>query len=146
MNFNSGLNNAINKAFQIRIKRNWDHIYFAVDIHDTIVQSNYTAGNIPTEFYPVAMEALQILTERKDVKLIMYTCSHPHEIQQYLDFFESNGIHFDFVNENTDVKTDMEGYGNYDKKPYFNVLLDDKAGFNPYEDWEMVYALAVSAH
>ena len=126
---------AIKGAFQKKKARNWEIIFFAIDIHDTIVKSNYEAGNIPTEFYPYAKEALIKLTARKDIKLIMYTCSHPHEIEKYLEFFEGNGIHFDFVNENPDVPTDINGYGNYDKKPYFNALFDDKAGFNPEREW-----------
>ena len=71
---------AIKSAFQKKKARNWEIIFFAIDIHDTIVKSNYETGNIPTEFYPYAKEALIKLTARKDIKLIMYTCSHPHEI------------------------------------------------------------------
>ena len=130
-----GIISAIHKAFQIKKTRNWETIYFAIDIHDTIIKSNYQSGNIPTDFYPHAIEALQALTLRKDIKLILYTCSHPHEILEYLDLFKSHDICFDFVNENSDIKTNPQGYGNYDRKPYFNVLLDDKAGFDPLIDW-----------
>jgi len=28
--------------------------------------------------------------------------------------------------------------GYYDKKPYFNVLLDDKAGFDPATEWPAI--------
>jgi len=61
----------------------------------------------------------------------MYTCSHPHEIQQYLDFFEKNNISFKYVNENPEV---VDGaYGYYQDKFYFNVLFEDKAGFETKE-------------
>jgi len=129
---------AIYKAFEHKEKRNWDTIFFAIDIHDTIIKSNYQTGNIPTEFYPNAIVGLQELTLRKDIKLILYTCSHPHEILEYLKLFRKYNIFFDFINENTDVKTNLQGYGNYEQKPYFNVLLDDKAGFNPISDWPKV--------
>ena len=126
---------AFKTAFIKAKERNWPEIYIAVDIHDTMIKANYKLGDIPTEFYPYAIECLQALSKRKDIKLILYTCSHPHEIEVYLQLFESHQIHFDFVNENTDVKTDLQGYGNYDKKPYFNVLMDDKSGFNGERDW-----------
>lgn len=126
---------AFKNAFIKAKERNWDVIYIAIDIHDTIIKANYKPKEIPTEFYPFAIECLRKLTSRKDIKLILYTCSHPHEIDQYLQMFEANDIHFDFVNENSDVVTDLNGYGNYDKKPYFSALFDDKAGFNPERDW-----------
>ena len=132
---------AIRNAFKKAKERNWNTIYVAVDIHDTIVKSNYKAGVIPTEFFKYAKEALVKMSKRNDIKLILYTCSWPHEIEKYLEFFEGNGIHFDFVNENPDVPTDTNGYGNYDKKPYFNALFDDKAGFNPEREWLDVIVL-----
>jgi len=125
---------AIQRAYDYSVKKGWDRVYWAIDIHDTMIKANYKRGEIPTEFYPHAMDVLKFLSGRITDKLILYTCSHPHEIEEYLALFQSNNIIFDFVNENPEVKTDMEGYGNYDKKPYFNILLDDKAGFQP-EDW-----------
>ena len=52
---------AIHKAFAIAKTRNWDHIFVAVDIHDTAVVSNYSGNRIPTMFYPNAKEVLQYL-------------------------------------------------------------------------------------
>jgi len=39
-------------------KRGWNYTYWAFDLHGTIIKPNYEAGNIPTEFYPYAMEVL----------------------------------------------------------------------------------------
>ena len=128
------ITDSINRAFEHTKTRGWDRTFWAIDIHDTLVKSNYKSGEIPTEFFPYAKYVMTKLSLRPDIKLILYTCSHPHEIEQYLKFFEENGIHFDYINENPEVKTDMKGYGNYDKKPYFNLLLDDKAGFNAEKD------------
>jgi len=129
---------AIEKAFQNARKRGWDRTYWAVDIHDTAIKGTYVVGDIDREFFPHAKTVLQMLSDRPDVKLILYTCCHKHEIDQYLEHFEQNGIHFDYINENPEVRTDLNGYGNYDKKPYFNVLLEDKAGFDPYVDWMLI--------
>jgi hypothetical protein len=80
------------------------------------------------------------------VEMIIYTCSHPHEIEQYIEFFEKNNIRFKYVNENPEVKTQTNGYGCYDKKPYMNVLFEDKAGFDAETEWEPVLALMKSKY
>jgi hypothetical protein len=72
-----------------------------------------------------------MISKMSDVVIFLYTCSHPHEIEQYLKLFSDNNIHFKYVNENPEVATDLKGYGCYDKKPYMNVLFEDKAGFDP---------------
>lgn len=38
--------NAIHNAFKKAEERNWKSIYIAVDIHDTIVESNYKINDI----------------------------------------------------------------------------------------------------
>jgi hypothetical protein len=57
---------------------------------------------------------------------------------KYQEFFKEEGINFRSANENPDVLTDKHGYGNYDKKMYFDLFLEDKAGFVPEEDWDLV--------
>jgi len=127
--------------FDYKIKRNWDRTYWAFDIHGTILRPNYTYGNTPDDFYPWAKETLQLITKLPDVVTFLYTCSHPHEIEEYIKLFASFDIKFNYINENPEVETDLKGYGNYDKKPYMNVLFEDKAGFDPESDWELVYDL-----
>ena len=127
--------------FDYKIKRNWDRTYWAFDIHGTILRPNYTYGNTPDDFYPWAKETLQLITKLPDVVTFLYTCSHPHEIEEYIKLFASFDIEFNYINENPEVETDLKGYGNYDKKPYMNVLFEDKAGFDPENDWELVYDL-----
>ena len=117
------------------INRGWDKTYWVFDIHGTILKPNYEYGNIPKEFYPFAKETLQMISKMEDVVMILYTCSHPHEIEQYIECFKENDIHFDYVNENPEIPTNLEGYGNYDKKLYMNVLFEDKAGFDGDTDW-----------
>jgi hypothetical protein len=130
---------AIIRAFQQAKDKNWEKTYWAFDIHDTMIKPNWSVKQIPTEFYPDAKEALQLITKRKDIVRILFTCSHPDEIDNYLAFFKQNDIHFDYVNANPEVRSEQYGY--YEKKPYFNVLFEDKAGFDPYEDWREVILL-----
>lgn len=125
--------------YEHMVNRNWDKTYWVFDIHGTILKPNYEYGNIPKEFYPFAKETLQKISKMEDVVMILYTCSHPHEIEQYIEYFKENDIHFDYINENPEIPTNLEGYGNYDKKPYMNVLFEDKAGFDGDNDWEDVF-------
>lgn len=127
--------------FDLKRQRGWDKTFWFFDIHSTILKPNYKAGNVPKEFYPMAKETLQYLSKLPDVEMVIYTCSHPNEVEEYLQLFEENNIHFKYVNENPEVVTDLKGYGNYDKKPYMNVLFEDKAGFDAETEWAEVYEL-----
>jgi len=124
--------------FEYKVLRNWDKTYWFFDIHGTILKPNYEYGKIPTEFYPHALETLQFISGLSDIVMCLYTCSHPHEIEEYLKLFKENNINFKYINENPEVKTQMDGYGCYDKKPYMNVLFEDKASFNPEVEWKEV--------
>ncbi len=120
--------------------------YWFVDLHGTVLKPNYTVGKIPKEFYPHAKESLQLLTKLGDISLIMYTCSHPNEIIEYVNFFSQFGITFNYINENPEVQTDINGYGCYDKKPYINVLFEDKSGFDPETEWKEVLDYMISKY
>lgn len=123
------------KRAQIGAKRKkWDKIYIAIDIHDTIVYGNYKTDELPTEFIARSKEILQDWSKRDDIVLLIYTCSHPSEIVKYIDFFASHNIIFKYANENSDVPNNALGC--YDDKLYFNVLIEDKAGFMAETEWD----------
>ena len=83
------------------------------------------------------MESLRKMSKRKDISLGLYTCSYPEEIKTYLDFFWEYRIKFEHVNVNESEKNSKYGY--FNDKPYYNVLLEDKAGFDPEFDWYEIY-------
>jgi hypothetical protein len=124
---------AIENAFKHRRDRGWATTYWAFDVHGTILKPNHRRDEIATEFYPHAIEVMQMLSKRTDIVRILYTCSYPHEIQQYIELFRSRGIHFHYINTNPEVADG--GYGYYRDKFYFNVLFEDKAGFSGEDDW-----------
>jgi hypothetical protein len=126
----------IQRQFEIAKQRQWDRTFWAVDLHGTVIKPNYRDDELPTDYYPSALKTMRLLTMRTDIILIMYTCSHPAEIKRYLEKFRADEIHFDHVNKNPEVKS--EGYGHYEDKPYFNLLLDDKAGFDPDVHWQQI--------
>lgn len=126
---------AIENCLKMALTKWWDKTYWGIDIHETMMVPNYDGDRIPTKWYPFAKDAMTILSKRKDVCLFLYTCSHPGEIGKYLDFFKKAGIDFEYANENPEVPNDA--YGFYRNKPYWNVLFEDKAGFDPIE-WTYV--------
>lgn len=125
----------ITEQHEIARGRGWDRVYWAIDLHSTLIKPNYAAGaGGYISYYQGSTAVMRELTQRTDSTLIMYTCSWPKEIERYREVFKTDGIVFDHVNENPDVK--QTGYGYYFDKPYFNIMLDDKAGFDPSTDWE----------
>lgn len=130
------ISRAVEICLRHALEKHWDKVYWAIDIHGTILKPNYKRNEISTEFYPFAIETLQLLSKRNDIVLILYTCSYPHEIEQYLALFADHSIQFDYVNRNPEIANG--GYGYYKDKFYFNVLMDDKAGFDGEHDWKEV--------
>ena len=127
---------SLNSCIDSAKKKNWNTCYIAVDLHGVVVKSNYRIDKLPTDFYPLAKETLQLLSQRSDIVLIMYTCSWPKEIEKYFAFFEENGINFKYANMNPDVPNNA--LGDYTDKMYYNLVWDDKGGFNPDQDWQIV--------
>jgi hypothetical protein len=119
----------------------WKKTYWAFDVHGTILKPTFRKGAASTEFYPYAKEVLQFLSLQPGIVMILHTCSYPEEIDDYIEYFESQGIYFDYINENPEIGDG--GYGYYDRKFYFNVLFEDKAGFDPVTEWKEVYDLLI---
>ena len=53
-----GIIKALKSSLEKAKKRNWDTLYILVDIHDTVIVSNYSSDKLPDEFYPFAKETL----------------------------------------------------------------------------------------
>jgi len=131
----------IDKMFKHSFKKEWFITYWAFDVHGVILKPNYRKNYFSADFYPYARETLQLLTKRKDIVMIMYTSSYPEEIEYYYKIFKENNIYFNYINENPEIDSLKGNFGHYDKKFYFNVLFEDKSGYDPLIEWEMVYNL-----
>lgn len=117
----------------------WKKIYVAFDLHGTIVKPNYKPGELCTEFYPGAITSLRFLSASPDqFKLILFTSTPPELIQGYLESFKYYDIFFEYVNSNPEIATEPGHYGDYSEKFYFDLLFDDKAGFDP-DTWPAMY-------
>jgi len=132
----------IRRLFDHSFEKQWYEKYFAFDIHGTITIPDYRKTDKSViEFYPFAKETLQLISKRDDIKMIVSSSSYPDELDTYLKSFKKNDIHFDYLNENPEITHSKGSFGYYQKKYYFNVMFEDKAGFRPYDDWEAVYNL-----
>ena len=131
----------IKKMFAHSFEKEWYETYWAFDIHGTILIPTFRKDSYDSDFYPYAKEVLQLLTKRKDIVLIISTSSYPKEIEHYQKVFKENDIHFEYVNENPDIDSSKGNFGYYENKFYFNVLFEDKAGFDPEVEWELIYDL-----
>ena len=134
----------IRKAFEaafIRMKeKNWDKIYVAVDIHDTILRACYDDEET-YDYFPLAKETLQMMSLREDICLILWSSCHRDKLAEYVRHFLDDGIMFDYVNENPEVENTR--LQNFEEKLYMNVGLDDKFGFDADTDWETVCLVLV---
>lgn len=122
----------IQRAFESKAKRGWNTLYVCVDLHGTLIRPYHDK----IEFYDYAPDVINWFNNRPDFKVILWTSSHQKEIDEFLTLAKEFCLRFDFVNGNP-----MEGNSpraNFDQKFYFNILLDDKAGFDPETDWEKI--------
>ena len=133
--------NWIKKMFEHSFEKQWFETYWAIDLHGVVFKPDYRKDPDHAEFYPFAKETLQMMSARKDIVMIMFTSSHPKEIEFYDKFLRENGIKFDHINENPGISSRHGNFGCYDKKFYFNVLMDDKAGYDPETEWFQLYNL-----
>lgn len=122
------------RAFDTMKKRNWEKIFVLVDIHDTIIKSDYCIDIQNPQFYPNALEVLEMLTFRKDVSLILWSSCTTEKLKEYqIEFIKHGHVIFDHFNYNPEVQSTE--YACFADKPYFNVIIDDKAGFDAENDW-----------
>lgn len=129
----------IEKMFNHAKNQNWFYVYFAIDIHGVISQPDYRKTLKEITYYPYAKETLQLLSQREDIVMFLFTSSYPEEVQKYVEIFKKDDINFKYVNENPEISESKGSFGYYEKKPYFNVYFEDKSGYNPLTDWKPIY-------
>ncbi len=130
----------IKRAFQWKKERNWDTMYWMIDLHDTVFPGKY-ASDQAYEIYPYCIEVLQWLSKREDMKIIIWTSSFAKDVERVTQWFKKLDIIFDYYNENPECgNTD---YATFETKPYFNILLDDKAGFEGETDWMKIRTVLI---
>jgi len=126
---------AIERAYKRANEKEWDKIYWAIDLHDTCFESNYMSGKYKLINDDV-IKTLKLIQSCQESILIMWTSAHHEEWPSLWNFFNSNGIQFNYFNFNPEIGNTETGC--FEEKFYFNILLDDKAGFDPEIDWKLI--------
>jgi hypothetical protein len=130
---------AVLRAYTEKAQRDWSVLYVAVDLHGTIIE-RYTGDEL--KVYQDAEDTLKMLSKRSDIVLILYTSTYPENLKSFYDWCSQRGINFKYLNSNPECGNNKTG--DFSNKFYFNLLLDDRAGFDPYSDWlEVVEAFKV---
>jgi hypothetical protein len=76
------------------------------------------------------------ISTRSDQRLILWTSSYKKEINDIVNWLRTHKIYVDYINENPEEEHTPTA--NFAKKFYFNILIDDKAGFNVKKDWKLI--------
>lgn len=125
----------IAKSFRTNKERDYTVAYWCIDLHGVICKNTHKRKHKYT-FYNGARKVLRFLSGRNDIILILHTCSHNDSINRARKWLLRNGIAFEYVNENTEIHSNK--ISNFSQKFHYNVLLDDKAGFEGEKDWAIV--------
>jgi len=135
--------NVIAHQHEKQMKNHWYESYWMIDMHGVVTIPNYEIEEIQINYPPLAKECMQLLTKRNDIRLILFTSSYPDQTHRYVSGLAEDGIKFNYINENPEIRS-YEDFGFYETKPYFDVFLDDKAGFE-YSDWYAIYGFLTSS-
>ena len=129
----------LKEAFLEAAKKQYDHIELAVDLHGTLIDSslyNKWDGTPEEKFahsvYTEAIGPLVALSNHKSVKIFLFSGTRSYDILRIKRALSSMyGIEVSMCGDN---KTTIAGQ-DFSRKPYFSVLFDNKAGFDPKADW-----------
>jgi hypothetical protein len=94
------------KTFEEKNKRNWTTLYFAIDLHGTII-NKYKGDEIePIEF---ATEVLTELSSTPDIVLILFTSTYLEQLTHFYKWCSENNINFKYLNENPECPSTITG-------------------------------------
>jgi hypothetical protein len=102
-----------------KIERKWQKLYWAIDMHDTIITGTYNRFNDGAVIYPYAKETLDYLFNSPDHYTILWTSSYMTSIQDVVQRFDLN---FNGINCNPECPNTT--LCDFQSKFYFNFVLD----------------------
>ena len=118
--------------------RKWPNLFWCIDLHDAVITGKYNRYNNGAEVFPYAKETLDMLYRSKIHRTILWTSSHHDAIEKAL---KDHNLKFHYINENPECPNNE--MCNFDKKFYFNFLIDDKSTFEGAKDWKEIYETLV---
>lgn len=90
-------------------------LFVAFDFDDTVFDYHNLGDEFPK------LEDILKLCKKNNFKLILFTANENEKLEEIIKYCKEKGFEPDYVNENPIMKT---------RKPYYNILLDDRAGLN----------------
>jgi len=100
-----------------RLMKEWDehgNLFVAFDFDNTVFDYHGKGFSFPV------IEFLLKECKKEGFKLILFTAKETKdELDRCVEYCKKRGYEPDFINENPIMNT---------KKPYYNILLDDRAG------------------
>ena len=121
----------LKKTFADYKTKGWDRIFVLVDVHATIIPSG--AHDNFTFINEACKEVLQWWSKREEVRLILWTSSYPAETDRLKKWLAGHGIFIYYINQNPEAKDTPRA--SFASKMYYNIVIDDRAGFEPETDW-----------
>lgn len=91
------------------------NLFIAFDFDNTVFDYHKVGDTFPK------LENLLRFLKLNNFNLILFTGNEDDKLIEIIDYCKSNGYEPTYVNENPIMKT---------RKPYYNILLDDRAGLN----------------
>jgi hypothetical protein len=135
------LTDVIQQAYRKAADRKWDRVYWAIDIHETVLVPSYDSKVLGAH-YPHAARALELILSYPESRIILWSSLSPADMQRHKDhIFWGDGFtaeQRDRVYLNCNPECGETEYASFNQKFYFNILLDDKAGFDAQTDWKAV--------
>ena len=93
--------------------KKYGSLFVAFDFDNTVFDYHKTGDIFPK------LEELLIKCRRFNMKLILFTANEGEKLPEIIKYCKERGYEPDYVNESPISPT---------RKPYYNILLDDRAG------------------
>jgi hypothetical protein len=93
--------------------KKYSSLFVAFDFDNTVFDYHKTGDTFPK------LEELLIKCKRFNMKLILFTANEDEKLLEIIKYCKERGYEPDYVNESPMFPT---------RKPYYNILLDDRAG------------------
>ena len=112
------------------VKGRVSKVHWFIDVSNTILpRYSLIQQQVPP---PEAIEVLRWLSNREDMVITIWTLLNGKSYHRLKHNFKYKyGIHFDNYNGGRDSYQ-------FSSKPFFDVLIDDKAGFDINNDWKVI--------
>lgn len=125
-------------AYEKMRARGWDTIYYLLDLHGTVYHNSYDGHDY--KVYDRAIPCLKRLCALPETQLILWSSVGPLDKETYIDDLVNRGIPMkSIIGFNTNPRESAgTKVADFSEKPYFSVGIDDKFGFDPDTDWDIL--------